>query len=126
MLRAISIMPLIFTITGCGPIPTPTPSTVGTLTVTVGFSAGPGVACTGATSITLSGPGGASKSSGFLNFAGTGGQVDATHFGCTVTVPFGNLAPGNWTSTAATRGQCVDTVRAGQFTSRLIWEGVCS
>jgi hypothetical protein len=74
----------------------------------------------------VSGPGGASKPSEFLNYGGTGRQVDANHFGCSVTFLFGNLSPGSWTSVAGTGGQCVDGVAAGKSTSRLIWEGVCS
>jgi hypothetical protein len=115
-----------FMCTACPPQPATTPAqqTVGSLTVTVGYAAGPGVACQGSTTISISGPGPAQSST--LVFGNTGQQLDSAHYGCAVTASFGNLTPGTWAVASSIGGSCVTSVSAGQLATRLIWERVCS
>ena len=121
-------------ISGCGscggswsttPSPTPTPATTGALTVTVGYSSGPGETCTGSTIVTVSG-GGVTKPAQTLTYGGISSQVDSTHHGCTVSQTYSSLAPGTWTAKATPTGNCSTGLVANSFGKIFIWDGVCS
>lgn len=100
-------------------------TTVGSLQVTVGFTAGAGESCTGSTTIVVTGPNGFSKTIP-LSYGGLAGQFDANHFGCTVSNVLTSLMPGSYTASASTGGKCSKTVVAGNMATIFIWDTVCS
>lgn len=100
-------------------------TTVGSLQVTVGFTAGSGESCTGSTTIVVTGPNGFNKTIS-MSYSGLAGQVDANHFGCTVSNIFSSLTPGSYTAKASPGGNCSKNVVAGNIATIFIWDTVCS
>jgi hypothetical protein len=112
--------------------PTPPPPTTGSLSVSLGFTAGQGEMCQGQGVIGIQRASGSGAQSQTVSFSGlsqpqTVGGV-ATR-GCLASHLFGNLAPGAWTVRAGypngPGATCAAAVNSNQFSSTAVWDLRC-